>query len=149
MENIEKTTILEYINYIQLITNRIDKYDFNKYAVSNGTLTLLKIYDYLTSSIHQLNDDKLFKDDYQRAIFDMLDIEMLEFDDLISYFFQKYKYYDIEKPITQTEFQNGLQCIRFIVSTDKVDVNKFGTIREIMIVLKEIEKLSLFSEKIK
>lgn len=140
MKNTNENFILENINYTQLMLHDIDENRFNSYISYNQT-GIQKIHSYLIGLIHQINDNGTLNETYLKNICQFLDIKDIEnVDALISALDRKRVQSDGLTPLTLTEFQNYIQCVKFMAKDSCIDMNSLSGISELTNTIRKIKQ---------
>ena len=130
MKNTAETIILENINFTQLLLHDLDEQRFNAYTSYHQT-SILQIHSYIVNLLYQLNDKRVLNEKYLNAICQFLDIEQVDnVETLISVLNEKRIQANGLEPLTLVEFQNMIQCVKFMAKDSNVDVTRIVGISE-------------------
>lgn len=140
MKNTIETFILENINYTQLMLHDLDENRFNAY-ISYHQTSIQQIHSYLIGLIHQINDNGSLTDTYLKHICQFLELKEIEnVETLISVLDRKRVQSDGLTPLTLIEFQNYIQCIKFMAKDSCIDMNSLSGISELTNTIRKMKQ---------
>ena len=140
MKNTSENFIVENINYAQLMLHDMDENKFNSYISYNQT-SIQKIHSYLIGLIHQINDNGSLNETYLKNICQFLDIKYINnVDTLISVLDRKRVQSDGLTPLSLYEFQNYIQCVKFMAKDSCIDFNSLSGISELTNTVREMKQ---------
>ena len=107
-----RTSVLESINYMQLLLQNINETQFYSYMSYRQT-AFESLHPNILNLLHQLNDNGVLCEEYVRQICNYIDIKGIsQSNELIDYFQKKFNERD-NAPLSFMEVQNYLLCIKF------------------------------------
>lgn len=138
-----ETIILENIYFTQLMLHNLDEQQFNAYTSYHQT-SILQIHSYVVNLVHQLNDKGVLNERYLNAICQFLDMEQIDnVDTLISILNEKRIQSNGLEPLTLLEFQNMLQCVKYMANDSNVDITRISGISEMTNTVRKMKQVEL------
>lgn len=134
-----RTSVLESINYAQLVLQNLDETKFKSY-ISNHPNAFELLHPSIVYLVHNLNDNGALCEDYIRQISRFLDIAGInESNGLIDYFQKKFNERD-NTPLSLTEVQNYLFCIKALAQDESIDINGINYICKLPEVVRRVKE---------